>query len=590
MSISILGETKTEETQSPEKYKSPMATKGIEPEYARHMFVEPELAAKVNKQTSFWVNDVLRIGFYLRPRQESRYNLDFNRSNAAYVDRTMQTSSLFLLFEPNEYVTGKITIQDARVWGGDSPANVGDIRAVFFNNTPSISSSTQTNSAALNTTGIREAFVMVKKLPLQMKMQVGRQIWAYGDQRMLGGANWTINGLSFDGIRLMYDESNLRLHIFAARPYWTQSGVNGVVSANDPKVNSNAKGSDTTIFGTYNTIKLFDAVALDLYSINVVRKWIPNTFNTATGLPNPSPHDPLALNRAKQNQELYTVGFRLTNRTNGNFLPKDKAWDWTWESAWQGGYTGRRVQERFLGSYLTGSFQNVLTEREKYSGQMHVFQTGYTFFEKLRLGAQWIYASGDKNRTDGSSSSFQTLANPRFSTIPYFNNFAGISENIDTKNIISRSISVSYQTESYGTFQISYFQNDKAEKQDAWYAINGAGNSTANIGLMNSSPVSPDKGSTENFADNPYAQPYRLGKRLYTEVDLTWMGLINDNVSIWIGVGYLRAGDAIANYRNSPIVFNPITGNFDWNADAFLGRNTLARNGSMAYFQVNAAF
>lgn len=573
-----------------ENYKSPMVDKGVDAEYTKHMFIEPELAAKVNKSSQMWINDIMRMGIYLRPRQEFRNNLDFNKSSSGYTDRTMQTSSFYLLIDPNPYVTAKITFQDSRVWGGDSPASTGDIRATFFANTPNLSSAGQTNSTSLNSTGIREAFLIIKKLPLDLKVQLGRQIWSYGDQRMIGGANWTINGLSYDGARVMFDRPDYKIHFFAARPYWTQSGVNGVVSANDPKSNSNAKGSDTTLFGNYNSLKIFDAVVLDLYSINIVRKWVPNTYNAITGLPNISSDDPLAQTRSKQSQELYTAGFRLTNRTANNFLPKGGAWDWTWESAWQAGFTGRRINEKIAGNSLPTSYQNLNTEREKFTGQFHVLQTGYTFFDKLRLGGQVMYASGDKNRTDSSSSTFQTLSTPRFGVIPYFNGVAGISENIDYKNLLSKSVSVTYTTSEWGSFQLSFFQNDKAQRQDAWYAINGANNSVLTISDTNSSPVSSAKGSTENYADNPYAQPYSLGKHIYNEIDLTWMALINDNVSLWLGVGYLRAGNSVVNYRNSGLTFNSLTNSFELNSEFLLGKNKVARDGSMAYVQVNAAF
>jgi hypothetical protein len=578
------------EAVAPEKYKSPMMEKGVDPEFTKHMFLEPELASKVNKSNQLWINDIMRLGLYVRPREEVRNNLDFNKSNAGYVDRTMQTSALYFLVDPNPYISAKITFQDARVWGGDSPASSGDIRAVFFNNTPNQSTAGQANSASLNTTGIREAFVMIKKLPFDTKVQVGRQIWAYGDQRMIGGANWTMNGLSYDGVRMMLDRPDYKVHLFAARPYWTQSGVNGVISANDPKTNSNSKGSDTTIFGNYNSVKILDAVVLDLYSINVIRKWTPNSVNATTGLPAVSVDDPQAITRSRQSEELYTAGYRLTNRTASNNLAKGDSWDWTIESAWQSGFTGRRINEKVLGYTLPTPYQSGRTERERYVGQFHVAQTGYTFFEKLRIGIQILYASGDKNRSDGSSSTFQTLANPRFGVIPYFNSVAGISENIDTKNLISKNVSIAYHTDSWGNFQFGFFQNDKAEKQDAWYAINGSANSPSTINDLNSSPVSSSKGSTESYGNNTYTQPYSLGRRIYNEIDFTWMGLINENVSLWLGVGYLRAGNSITAYRNSGLVYNASSNSFDLSSDFLLGKNKVAKDASMAFVQVNAAF
>ncbi|EMO30445.1 hypothetical protein LEP1GSC170_2891 [Leptospira interrogans serovar Bataviae str. HAI135] len=285
-------------------YVSPMKKEGVSADYNRHMFIDPDLSKTVNKYSNkLWVNDWIKLGFYLRPRYESRNNLNFDKSNHAYTDRIMQTSAFYFLIDPSPYVTFKITVQDTRVWGGASPANVGDIRSGFFSNTPTLGSDPNVpgrpnNSVASNNTSIREAFVMIKKLPLDAKVQVGRQIWAYGDQRMLGGANWTINGLSYDGARVMFDYESFSSHFFVARPFWTQSGVNGVVSANDPKLNStltntnpSASQSDTTLFGTYNTFKILNEVVLDVYNIDVVKKWIPQTTPTSTA------DDVLAQNR-----------------------------------------------------------------------------------------------------------------------------------------------------------------------------------------------------------------------------------------------------------------------------------------------------
>ncbi|AYV55912.1 alginate export family protein [Leptospira kmetyi] len=597
-------ETKTDDAD----FVSPMKKGGLSAEYNRHMFIEPELAKTVNKYSNkLWVNDWIKLGFYLRPRYESRNNLNFDKSNHAYTDRIMQTSAFYFLIDPSPYVTFKITVQDTRVWGGESPANVGDIRSGFFNNTPTLSSDPNTpgkpnNSIAPNSTSIREAFVMIKKLPLDAKVQVGRQIWAYGDQRMLGGANWTINGLSYDGARVMFDYENFSSHFFMARPYWTQSGVNGVLSANDPKVNSttpntnpSASQSDTTLFGTYNSIKILNEAVLDVYNIDVVKKWIPQTTPASTA------DDVLAQNRKRQSDMLYTTGFRLTNRTNKNNLPEGKSWDWTIESAWQNGYNGQRIHKQYLGYDIPGNIEgaplaDMKTERVKYSGRFHVVQTGYTFADKLRVGAQYTYASGDNNRSDGSVGTFQTLVNPRFGVIPYWNNVAGLSENIDTKNLSSWNANITYKHEKWGMFQVAYIINDKVQKNDAWYAINGGANSIAGSAL--SSPVATTTnatgtiaaaGSTENYTGNAYTQSYSTGRNIYNELDLTWMFQVNDNVSIWTGAGFLIAGNSIRNYRNSPLLYNGSTGQFELNPSAFMKQHTSANNASVFFFQVNAA-
>lgn len=605
--ITMEPKSTTEEKSDNFDFVSPMKKNGISAEYNRHMFIDPDLSKTVNKYSNkLWINDWIKLGFYLRPRYESRNNLNFDKSNHAYTDRIMQTSALYFLIDPNPYVTFKITIQDTRVWGGASPANVGDIRSGFFSNTPTLSSDPSipgkpNNSIAPNSTSIREAFVMIQKLPLEAKMQVGRQIWAYGDQRMIGGGNWTINGLSYDGARIMFDYEHFSSHFFAARPYWTQSGVNGVLSSNDPKVNStsgntnpSASQSDTTLFGTYNTFKILNEIVLDVYNIDVVKKWIPQTTPASTV------DDVLAINRKRQNDQLYTTGFRLTNRTNKNNLREGKAWDWTVESAWQNGYNGQRIHKRFLGYDLPGTVEGVnladmRTERIKYSGHFHVVQSGYTFLEKLRLGLQYMYASGDNNRADGSFSTFQTLVNPRFGVIPYWNNVAGLSENIDMKNLSSWNTNLTYKSNKWGMFQIAYIINDKVQKNDAWYAINGSANSIA--GSVISSPVAmstnasgsiSSAGSTENYTGNAFTQSYSMGRNIYNELDLTWIFQVNDNISIWTGAGFLIAGNSIRNYRNSPLFYNGTTNQFELNTAALMKQHTSEKYASVFFFQMNA--
>ncbi len=100
------------------KYVSPMKENGIPADFNRHMFVEPALSRRSAMDSQFWINDIIRFGAYLRPRQEIRYNLDFNASDKAYIDRIMQTTSLFFIIDPSPYIQAKVTLQDARVWGG----------------------------------------------------------------------------------------------------------------------------------------------------------------------------------------------------------------------------------------------------------------------------------------------------------------------------------------------------------------------------------------------------------------------------------------------------------------------------------------
>lgn len=605
-------EIKSEDkTVSPQKvteddYISPLKKGGLTPEYNRTMFLDPDNAKKFNQNQKAWLNDWVRVGAHIRPRYEDRYNLGFDKQDKGYVSRTIQTSQLFFIIDPSPYFSMKVNFQDSRVWGGSTPASSGDNRAVTFAGVGNTITPGQGTNIPAQTV-LREGWFMLKKLPLNAKLQLGRQVLAYGDQRLLGGANWTPNALSFDGARLMIDNDSFNLHFFAHKIVGNQSGPNGVLSADAPVLSSNIDPNsgkqipinpglpNQYLVGNYNTVKFSNWFLVDLYSIGILTQRVPaypatTLTNPTITIPATTDFDAYQNQWSKQKNNLWTTGFRVTNRTAGNNLAADSpwmGWDWTIEAAWQSGTTGARVNKNpsLNSAFNAGIGQNLgiatpnynlLTQNQKYAGSFYVFQTGYTFFQKLRLGTQFLYASGDSNRTDGSSSTFQTLPNPRVGVIPYWNNVAGFSENIDTKNLISRTVNVSYKTEKFGTFYASYFINDKAKTQDAWYAISGAANTNATV-----------EGFSVGQTSIRLAQSNR---RIYSEFDLSWLYNVNDYVSLMIGGGLLSAGDSINNQKNAAYTINLQTNTITVNNNILLGQSGAASKAHMFFFQLMATF
>jgi Alginate export len=593
-----------QENTNSDKFISPLKTNGLSSEYNRSLFLDTDHSKKFTKNEKAWLNDWIRIGAFIRPRYEDRYNLAFDKQNKGNISRIMQTTQLFVIIDPNPYFSMKITIQDARVWGGSTPAQTGDQRANSFDGVGRIDPAGSSGTSPSGTT-IREAWFMIKKLPLDAKIQIGRQIIAYGDQRIIGGANWTINGLSFDGARIMFDYEKFSIHLLGYKIIGNQSGPNGVLSANAPTTTIDSTGRTITVnpgqpnqylMGTYNSIKFNNWAILDLYSLGFLTsktRSYSGAIVPSQGINVSSSADSDLYNNpwSKQKDNLFTTGFRLTNRTSGNNLPIDspyKAFDWTIESAWQTGTTGARVikniyQNELLNTIYSTSLGlssntnfNLVTENQKYSGQFYVFQTGYTFFEKLRFGVQYLYSSGDSSLNDGSKSTFQTLTNPRFGVIPYWNNVAGFSENINTKNLTSRTINLSYKTNQLGTFYVSYFWNDKTKTQDSWYAVNGLANTNATVEQVQTNQT------THNLA--------RSSRSIYNELDFTWMYGINENVSIWLGAGVLFAGDSVKNQKNAILNYNTKTGAVGINNSVLLGQSGAASTAYMIFVQFNAAF
>jgi len=123
---------------------------------------------------------------------------------------------------------------------------------------------------------------------------------------------------------------------------------------------------------------------------------------------------------------------------------------------------------------------------------------------------------------------------------------------------------------------VAYFLHDKAKTQDAWYAISGAANTGS---------------STEfNGLGQSNLALAKSGRRIYTELDFTWMYNLNDYTSLWIGGGILTAGNSIRNQKNAAYSYSLQTGNIVINPSIIIGRNGAAANGYMFFIQFNAAF
>jgi hypothetical protein len=551
-----------------ESYKSPMKEKGLDGESMRSLLLMPEHQKFLRNNQNLWLNDNLRVGFMIRPRFEERQNLDFSNKTADETSRIMQASQLWFLYDPNPYLTMKITIQDARIWGGSTPAQTGDRQYYFANSATLVDPTLSNKTVVQNNTDVREAFMILKSPEIPLKAIIGRQIIALGDQRMMGGANWNTNGLSFDGVRFVFDYKILNISAFGVKTSAGQDGPNGLLTSNGRK---NGNLDDSYLYGVYNTLN-FGFVLIDFYSLNVLKKYIPKTASySGENLTN---DDVISTNRSRQYDNLITNGVRITNRTSGNNLPKGNYWDYTFEFAGQSGLNGQRIYASWdqLKDETTG--MSNYTERVKYAGRFFVFQTGYTFFEKFRAGIQYLNASGDNNRNDGSSSTFQTLPGPRFSVFPIWNSFVGQSENVGMKNLRSYSVNLSYNS-NMGTFVLAGFINNKDKKEDAYYAISGVANTGATGSCSENSATVNN--STENCSGNSYSNKNYLGRTLYREIDLTWMYYWRDGVSFMAGASVLHGGDALRNTREN------IT-----SSDIY-SRYTFKPTATIFYFMVTAA-
>ena len=518
----------------PKEYKSPLK-ESMDQEYLRSIFVSPDQMGNVRKSNLLWL-DNLKIGFHVRPRYESRQNFDFNKRTDDYTSFTGQNTQVWFIVDPSPYFAFKVTIQDARLWGGSQTpggasqysqygltTNVGQI----INPT----STTVTPYNNRNSTDIREAFVMLKKTDkLPVSIQIGRQIWAYGDLKLIGPLNWQNTGISFDGVRVMFDSKYINLHTFGSVLSEQHDAPAGLTTSNG---RTRGNIDDAYFAGSYNTLKLTELFWIDFYGLGVFKKWIPGKTPTYD-LPNAQL---LTEDRLRQRDNLLTGGIRITNRTNNNNLPKGKSWDWTIESAVQRGTTGESIDASWDRYQIKYENKRIYKEKIEYDSKFFTAETGYMFFDRIRFGIGYTYASGDPNRTDGKSATWQQLFPQIAGANPYWNIMTGQSILNGFQNVKISSARINIKATSSHTFILAAYDTLKAKSQDAWYSPVG---------------VAVDGGSTEDRANQRYVYNVdsHLGKRLYYQYDLTWIYNYHDYISIWAGYSHIQAGDAIKNIRD----------------------------------------
>lgn len=180
--------------------------------------------------------------------------------------------------------------------------------------------------------------------------RLGRQELQYGNQRLISPLDWGNLRRTFDGVKVFTDLPQWRLDAFAVRPV-----VNDIRNLDDEDEN-------VDFYGFYSTWKGTKALIADFYFLLLKNNNIMTNSNGNAGT-----------------QTVYTIG----NRLYGN----QANWDYETETAVQFG--------TFAGDLVRAWMATV--------------GGGYTFANatwKPRVGLLYDYASGDRDPTDGTHSTF----------------------------------------------------------------------------------------------------------------------------------------------------------------------------------------
>ncbi len=300
-------------------------------------------------------------------------------------------------------------------------------------------------------------FANYSEFPLGIRL--GRQLFNYGDQRLVGSFDWNNLGRTFDAVRLRYQTEKL----------WVEAFASSVVVVEKSTFNTSDlfdwddTGRDQVFSGVYLSTTHVPAHTIDLYAF---------LLNQANG--NNSNFGPLLQVPPAGSQggnlnartDFVTLGTRFNNEPAkmGGFL-------YDGEFAVQAGKLAGLDLAAFAAHIGLGYQLPVPWEPQVY--------------------LQYNYASGDSDRNDGRTTTFQNL-------FPTNHKFYGYMDLFSWQNIHNPSIT--FRAKPHKTFSVAVdFQFFwLATTDDAWYRANG---------LTRARPITPSA--------NPY-----VGSEI--DISATW--------------------------------------------------------------------
>ena len=435
------------------------ATKKIEPTSAE------------DKSALTFANGILTLDIEERLRAEIRDNTkDFNKSVNDPRDDGWLLSRLRLglAVTPSPWIKIYAQTQDSREWfatRGNTPGINGSEGGDYFD--------------------LRQAYVEIghlKEFPLSFT--VGRQALDYGDRRLIGDSRFSNLGISFDGVKLRFQNDKFWVDAFAVRPVQIR------------KEAVNDSDSADNFFGIYGGTDALGFQTTELYFLY---------RDKADGQPDLDPTNSTNANGTYRgpSQRIATLGTRWKSaeKTLHGF-------DYTAEFAYQVGdlWTGGRTTKRL---------------------NLHAFASsiiaGYTWEDALwkpRLGVEYDYATGDKNSKDGSSQSFQNLFAANHQHYGFLDEFAW-------RNLHDARLSLSVQPHKDVECTLDYHAFWLADTTDYWFTSNA--NSTVRTVTPGKTGRDVRTVGASNFAGH--------------EIDFTTNWKVNPHLSFLFGYSHFFAGD-----------------------------------------------
>ena len=388
------------------------------PLFAGQAVAIPTVAAEHNPLS--FLDGKLVFDLQERVRVEARENnFDFDNDNHALTDDSwlLQRFRIGLKAQPVSWLTLYAQGQDSREWQSARPDYPGVLGA-----------------EGDDSFDLHQGYVEIgnlKQFPLTLK--VGRQVLAYGDERLIGASDWNNLARTFDAVKFHFEQPLWWVDAFASsvvvprRGWFNQSDF----------VNGNETQRQQVFSGVYLSTAAIPVQTTDFYVLQLHENAPGSAADTnffTTGM------------RIKSKPGVFAAAVPADGKAVTPLLPKAVGWDYDAEAAFQSG----KLRGLDLTAYAV------------HAGFGYTLDVPW----KLRIGAEYNYASGDNNPTDGNSQTFQNL-------FPTNHKFYGTMDLESWQNMHNPAISLKFIPTKNVTVQLDGHVFWLASNEDAWYRANG---------------------------------------------------------------------------------------------------------------------
>ena len=258
---------------------------------------------------------------------------------------------------------------------------------------------------------IRQAYTQLGSDDSPVTVTVGRQLLAYGDQRLVGALDWANTARVFDAVKVRIQGPGSELDIFSAS-----------VVQNDPgrRINQSAEGNN--LHGFYGSFRrVIPHVILEPYVLWQTTPSATNELNMRGDL------------------DRYTAGMRIWNDDLG-------PWD----------YGGAFVRQ-------WGNLAGAPIEAWGYYAEL-----GHTLDTSLspRLFAEYTFGSGDEDPTDGKVGGFVDI-------YPTAHRWYGYNDLVGWRNVKNIRLGTQLRPSSKVRLQFDFHSFWLASRRDALYNVGG---------------------------------------------------------------------------------------------------------------------